>query len=148
MRKILGAIAAVVCFACGSPSTEPGAAQPAEGLKLTVEPGVTHGIFVAGQSQGGSEVKFSSREVEPSVFRIEVRFDGLTLTGLLDAENGVSTLDGFAEANGQDTQMTDKDREVAAALYGALNAELPSSDAATPEVKFLRRVVGLWAEYP
>ncbi|KFE66065.1 hypothetical protein [Hyalangium minutum] len=147
MRKILGALAAVVLFACGNPSgTEPGA-QPAEGLKLSVEPGTTQGTFVADHSQGSTEVKFSSREVEKGVYRLEVRFDGLTLTGLLDAENGVSTLDGFAEANGQDTQMTDKDREVAAALYAALNAELPASDAATPESKYLRRAVGLWAEH-
>jgi hypothetical protein len=151
MRKILGALAAVVLCACGNPSgtsTEPGAEQPAQGLKLAVEPGTTQGTFVTEHSQGSTEVKFSSREVEPGVYRIEVRFDGLTLTGLLEPENGVSTLDGFAEANGQDTQMTDKDREVAAALYAALNAELPASDAATPESKYLRRAVGLWAEHP
>jgi len=102
MRKILGALAAVVLFACGSPTgpaTEPGA-QPAEGLTLTVEQGATQGTFVTEAGQGSTEVKFSSREVEPSVYRLEVRFDGLTLTALLDAENGVSTLDGFAEANG------------------------------------------------
>jgi hypothetical protein len=148
MRKILGALAAVVMFACGSPSgtsTEPGA-QPAEGLKLTVAPGATQGTFVTEHS--GTEVKFSSREVEPGVYRLEVRFDGLTLTALVDPENGVSTLDGFAEANGQDTQLTDQDREVAAALYAALNAELPAGDAATPESKYLRRAVGLWAEHP
>jgi|GEM_PF-1060017 len=150
MRKILGALAAVVLFACGSPTgpaTEPGA-QPAEGLTLTVEQGATQGTFVTEAGQGSTEVKFSSREVEPSVYRLEVRFDGLTLTALLDAENGVSTLDGFAEANGQDTQLTDKDRAVAAALYAALNAELPAGDAATPEAKYLRRAVGLWAEHP
>lgn len=151
MRKIVGAVAAVVLFACGSPSgtsSEPGTAQPSEGLKLTVEEGSTQGTFVAGTSQGSTEVKFSSRQVEPSVYRIEVRYNGMTLTGLLDSENGVSTLDGFAEANGQDTQMTDPDREVAAALYAELNAQLPFSDSATPEAKYLRRAVGLWAEHP
>lgn len=149
MRKILGAVAAVVLFACGNPSgtsAEPGAAQPAEGLSLSVEQGVTQGTFVAKQSQ--AEVKFSSRQVEQGVFRVEVRYNGMTLTGLVDADNGVSSLDGFAEANGQDTQMTDADREVASAFYAALNAELPFGDAATPESKYLRRAVGLWAEHP
>jgi hypothetical protein len=146
MRKILGAVAAVVLFACGSPSGT--AAQPEEGLTLAVEPGVTQGTFLTGASQGNAEVKFSSREVEPGVYRVEVRFNGMTLTGLMDPGNGVSTLDGFAEANGQDTQMTDADREVVAALYAALNAELPSGDAATAEAKYLRRTVGLWAEHP
>ncbi|MFL5348971.1 MAG: hypothetical protein ACJ8AT_29580 [Hyalangium sp.] len=151
MRKILGAVAAVVLFACGNPSgtsAEPGATQPTEGLSLAVEQGVTQGTFVTGQSQGSAEVKFSSRQVEQGVFRVEVRFNGMTLTGLVDADNGVSTLDGFAEANGQDTQMTDPDREVVSALYAALNAELPFSDSATPESKYLRRAVGLWAEHP
>lgn len=148
MRKTLGAVVAVVMFACGSPSgtsgepTEPGAAQPSEGLTLTVEPGATHGTFA------GGETKFSSREVEPGVYRIEVRLNGMTLTGLLDAENGVSTLDGFAEANGQSTQMLDADREAMGQLYAALNAQLPAGDAATAEAKYLRRTVGLWAQHP
>jgi hypothetical protein len=151
MQKILGAVAAVVLVACGSPSgtsMEPTAEQLEEGLTLAVEPGVTQGIFFTGASHGSAEVKFSSREVEPGVYRIEVRFNGMTLTGLVDPGNGVTTLDGFAEANGQDTQLTDADREVATALYAALNAELPSGDAATAEAKYLRRAVGLWAEHP
>lgn len=146
MRKILGAVAAVVLFACGSPSGT--VAQPEEGLALAVEQGVTQGTFHTGASQGNAEVKFSSREVEPGVYRVEVRFNGMALTGLMDPGNGVSTLDGFAEANGQDTQLTDADREVVAALYAALNAELPSGDAATAEAMYLRRTVGLWAEHP
>jgi hypothetical protein len=148
MRKILGAVASVVLFACGSPSgtsTEPVAAQPEAGLTLTVKPGVTQGTFL---TDAGAEVKFSSREVEPGVYRIEVRINGMTLTALVDPGNGVSTLDGFAETNGQDTQMTDADREVAAALYAALNAELPEGDAATAEAMYLRRTVSLWAQHP
>jgi len=147
MRKMLGAVVAVVMFACGSPSGtgEPGTQPTAEGLTLTVEQGATHGTFVDAR---GSEAKFSSREVEPGVYRIEVRLNGLTLTNLLDAENGVSAMDGFAEANGQNTQMTDADRETASQLYAALNAELPASDAATPEAKYLRRAVSLWAQHP
>ncbi|WP_224362824.1 hypothetical protein [Hyalangium versicolor] len=151
MRKILGAVVAVVLCACGNPSgtfSEPSGEVPSEGLSLSVEPGTTQGTFLAGRSQGDAEVKFSSREVEPGVYRIEVRYNGMTLTGLVDSENGVSSMDGFAETNGQDTQMTDPDRDVAAALYAALNAELPSGDAATPESKYLRRAVGLWAEHP
>jgi len=149
MRKILGGVVAVVMFACGSPSgspSEPGTEQPpAEGLSLTVEQGATRGTFVDAQS---GEVRFSSRQVEPGVFRIEVSLNGLALTSLVDAENGVSSMDGFAEANGQNTQMTDADRETASQLYAALNAELPASDAATPEAKYLRRAVSLWAQHP
>ena len=149
MRKILGAVAAVVLWACGGPGgvstePEPGATQPTQGLVLAVEPGLTQGSLGAGQG----EVKFSSRTVEPGVLRVEVRLNGMSLTGLLDTQNGVSTLDGFAEANGQDTQMTDADREVVASLYAALNAQLPSGNEATSEARYLRRAVGLWAEHP
>ncbi len=152
MRKTLGAVVAVVMFACGSPSgtslgpAEPGAVNPAEGLSLAVESDATHGVFLGGQQ--GTEAKFSSRQVEPGVFRIEVSLNGLALTGLVDADNGVSTLDGFAESNGQDTQVTDEDRKVLEALSAALSAELPSGDAATAEAKYLRRAVSLWAQYP
>ena len=86
MRKILGAVAAVVLFACGSPSgtsSEPSVAPPSEGLSLAVEQGSTQGTFAT----GGTEVKFSSRQVEPSVYRIEVRYNGMSLTGLVDAGN-------------------------------------------------------------
>jgi len=149
MRKMLGGVVAVVMFACGSPSgapSEPGAQPPAsEGLSLTVEQGATRGTFSDGQS---GEVKFSSREVEPGVYRIEVSLNGMALTSLVDAENGVSAMDGFAEANGQNTQMTDADRETVSQLYAALNAELPAGDAATPEAKYLRRAVSLWSQHP
>ncbi len=70
MRKTLGAVVAVVMFACGSPSGTGGTEQPTEGLTLTVEAGATHGTFVDGEH---GEAKFSSREVEPGVYRIEVR---------------------------------------------------------------------------
>ncbi|MDC0710967.1 hypothetical protein POL68_21020 [Stigmatella sp. ncwal1] len=150
MRKFLGAVAAGLLFACGSPSGSsgtpeaPGAALPTEGLSLGVAEALTQGTFTG----GGSEVVFSSRQVEPGVYRIELRFNGKMLRALLDGENGVSTLDGFAEATGQDMQWQEKDRPVLAALSAALNAELPSGDAATPEAKYLRRAVSLWVQHP
>ncbi|MDY7230132.1 hypothetical protein [Hyalangium rubrum] len=148
MRKMLGAVVAVVMFACGSPSgtsVEPEGAQPSEGLSLTVAQGTTHGTF---RAEGQDATTLSSREVEPGVFRIEVSLNGLALTALVDAENGVSTLDGFAAGNGQNTQLTDEDRKVLEAVSAALNAELPAGDAATPESKYLRRMVSLWAQHP
>lgn len=149
MRKILGTVAAVVMLSCGSTSGKPSAPSeaPTEELTLTVEPGLTQGRFQAGAGEG-SEVLFSSRQVEEGVFRIEVRFNGLALSGLLEPEHGVSALDGFAEANGLDTAMTDEDRAVLSALSTALNARLPFGDAATPEAKYLRRSVSLWAQHP
>jgi hypothetical protein len=150
MKKLLGAVAAVMLFACGNPGAmsgapeTPGAAVPAEGLSLKVADAHTQGTF-----KGASgEAVFSSRLVEEGVYRIEVRINGTMFLTLLDAQSGVSTLDGFAEATGEDTQIGEKDRQVLTGLSDALNAELPSSDAATPEAKYLRRSVSLWVQHP
>jgi hypothetical protein len=146
MRKFLGAVAAMMLWSCGEggPARTDEAAPGVNGLELTQEAGVVSGRFV----QGGAEARFSSRQVEPDVYRIEVRQNGMTLTGLLDVANGVSSLDGFAEENGADTQMLDGDREVLSGLYAALDAQLPAGDAAQPEAKYLRRAVSLWSEHP
>ncbi|HEX8825105.1 MAG TPA: hypothetical protein VF794_34625 [Archangium sp.] len=146
MRKILAAVAAMMLWACGGqtvPAQE--AARAADGLELTSEAGVVSGRFAAGQD---GEARFSSRQVEEGVFRIEVRLNGMTLTGLVDAVNGVSSLDGFAEETGQETQMLEGDRSKLELLSAALNAQLPAGDAATPEAKYLRRAVSLWAQHP
>ncbi len=142
MRKALAAVLALTLWGCGgagnAPATE--ASGGTEALVLESAPGQLSGHFIG--------TTLSSREVEPSVYRIEVRLQGMTLSGLLDMANGVSTLDGFAEETGADTQMLDADREQLQALYAALNAQLPSGKEATPEAKYLRRAVGLWAQHP
>jgi hypothetical protein len=146
MRKVLGAVAAMTLWACGGqsgPANE--VAQAAEGLELTSEASGVSGRLVDAQ---GTQTRFSSRLVEQGVYRIEVRLNGLTLTGLVDADNGVSSLDGFAEETGGDTQMLDGDRGQLQALSAALNEKLPAGDAALPEAKYLRRAVSLWAEHP
>jgi hypothetical protein len=144
MRKILGVVAAMMLWACGGqggPTNTNEPVQAVDGLELTAEAGAVSGRF-------GAETRFSSRLVEEGVYRVEVRMNGLTLTGLVDAASGVSSLDGFAEATGQDTQMLDGDREVLSNLYAALNAQLPVGDAAAPEAMYLRRAVSLWSQHP
>jgi hypothetical protein len=148
MRNFLGVVMAVMLGGCGGQGDAGFAsgeqARAADGLELAREPDGASGRF----AQGGLEALFSSRQVEPGVFRLEVRHSGMTLTGLVDSASGVSSLDGFAQDSGQDTQMLDGDRELLTALYAALNAELPAGEALTPELKYLRRAVGLWSEHP
>lgn len=149
MRKVLAAAATLVLFACGTgkapeqnePQTQAPAAS-AEGLSLDEAAG-----SVSGRYAGKGEASFSSRQVEEGVYRVEVRVNGMTLSGLMDPVNGVSSLDGFADS-GADTQLVDEDRAVLSGLYEALNAKLPAGDAAAPEAMYLRRAVGLWAEHP
>ncbi len=131
--------------ACGEtplPDAAPRLAQ--SGLALTSAPRGVQGTFV----HEGASARFSSREVEPGVFRIEVRLRGLTLTGLMEPAQGVSLLDGFADANGADVQMREPDRALLTALYRALNAKLPVGDDAAPEAMYLRRAVGVWSQFP
>jgi len=143
MRKALCAVATLMLWACGgSGGDAPRAKQ--DGMSLSTEPGDTRGTFV----RGGEEVSFSSVEVEPGVYRLEVRLRGLALTGLMDPASGVSTLDGFADQDGTDTQLTDADRDLLDAFYRGLNDALPMGDAATPESMYLRRAAGLWAQHP
>jgi hypothetical protein len=142
MRKILGAVAAMTLVGCGGATRTEDMAQ--DGLELKQESGVVAGRF----AQAGAEAHFSSKQVEEGVYRIEVRQNGMTLTGLVDAANGVSALDGFGAETGQDTQMLDGDREVLTGLYAALNAQLPAGDAAAPEARYLRRAVSLWSQHP
>ncbi|KFA87872.1 hypothetical protein [Archangium violaceum] len=142
MRRVLGAVAAVMLLGCGG-STRP-EAQAVDGLELKQESGAVTGRF----AQAGAEASFSSKQVEEGVYRIEVRQNGMSLTGLVDAVNGVSDLDGFGEETGQDTQMLDGDREVLTGLYAALNERIPAGDAAAPEARYLRRAVSLWSQHP
>jgi hypothetical protein len=141
----------LVLFACGTgkapeqaePGTQ-GVVHAEEGLVLNEGAGEVSGHF----NQEGAEARFSSREVEPGVYRIEVDVNGMTLSGLVDPANGVSAMDGFAAGNGDDTQMGDEDRAVLAKVYAALNARLPAGDAAAPEAMYLRRAVSLWSQHP
>jgi hypothetical protein len=100
--------------------------------------------------QGGSvsgvhqHVRFSSEQVAPDTFEVRVVVDGLTLFQVLDASVGVAELDGFASANGADTQLRDTDR---LALRGLL-AELDSLGDLTGSKMYLRRAVGVWADMP
>ncbi|HYO67189.1 MAG TPA: hypothetical protein VEU33_14030 [Archangium sp.] len=144
MRRVLGAVAAVLLLGCGGGTRTEDAAQAVDGLSLKQESGGVTGRF----TQAGTEAWFSSKRVEEGVYRIEVRQNGMTLSGLVDVANGVSDLDGFGEETGQDTQMLDGDREVLTGLYAALNAQLPAGDAAAPEARYLRRAVSLWSQHP
>src|SRR5687768_5160984 len=108
MRKVLlGAAATLVLFACGTgkapeqtePGTQQGVVKSEEGLVLQEAAGV-----VSGSLSGEGEATFSSREVESGVYRVEVRLNGMTLSGLVDPASGVSAMDGFADGSGQDTQ--------------------------------------------
>lgn len=146
MRNALAVfVVAVALVACGTETTDSIGTGASQGeLVLNQEEGRVSGSYTLGEEV----VVFSSREVEEGVFDIEVRLQGLTLSGLLDPANGVSSLDGFVTDTGENTQMLEHDRVLLDGLYGALNAELPNGAEAGEEARYLRRIVGLWAQNP
>ena len=157
MKRLVAVLAVSLTFAaCGEqPEAEAPTASPEidgeqaavvrEGtLSLQEAAGLAEGRFVSGDDT----VSFRSREVEPGVFSVEASVNGLALSALMDPASGAGALDGFAEANGADTQLVAEDRALLQGLSAALNRELPESDAAAPAAKYLRRSVSLWAQHP
>lgn len=94
----------------------------------------------------GQVAKFTSLQLEEGVYEITFELRGMTLYALIDQKNNVAALDGFASANGADTQILDEDREMLLSLYQAINDALPKD---VPDIALLlRRATGLWAEHP
>ncbi len=93
----------------------------------------------------GTRVFFRSAQVEEHVFDITVRFNGLTITALVDQARGVMEYDGYASENGVDTQMTAPDRAVLLAFSRGLD-ELGLDVATTTDM--LRKFTNTWAEFP
>jgi len=140
---------ALALGACGG-AVEPGVANSGDAVE-TAAPGTlditsnateARGTF----TQGDDVVQFSAVAVDDA-FEIQVKLNGMTLDALLDAQNGVSSLDGFAAKTGADTQLVDQDRALVSGLYRALNDKFPGNQLDNP-VRYLRRAVGLWGEHP
>jgi hypothetical protein len=127
----------------GSPGTRPEQEASAPGtLELTEGANEVRGTF----TRGDDVVSFSSVAVD-GAFELQVKVNGMTLDALVDAENGVSSMDGFSSKNGADTQLVTEDRELVDGLYRALNARYPGTELPEP-ARYLRRAAGLWGQHP
>jgi len=152
MTKTLPAVLAALCLAaCGGgagrpddsvtpPGTDP-SPDVAGVLDLHATAQGVQGTYTAGDDR----VSFQSTAVDGDI-DLQVTLDGLVLDALLRPADGVSSLDGFAEANGAATQLVDQDRALLSGFYRALNG-VSKEALGTPGV-YLRRAVGLWAEHP
>ena len=99
---------------------------------------------------GDSLVEFYAEEVDEMVFDLQVYVNGMGFDAIMDREGGVAGLDGFAEDNGEDTQVLEEDRMALMALYRRLNDDyegVANSDL-PPAFIALRRTVGNWAQQP
>lgn len=94
---------------------------------------------------GNDGVTFTT-EVAAGKLDITVELHGMTLTGLIDRANSVVAYDGYASANGGDTQLDDADRALLSAFDRALTHAVQAD--ATPTLQDLERSVSLWSETP
>jgi len=131
--------AALVLAACQN-TTNP---TETKGLNMNVQDGQATGTF----GFNGKTVRFSSIEVQPMVFEVNIELNGMTLDAVIDRTSGVvASLDGFASDTGEDTQMTSEDRTLLSALSKAINDQTAENDP--DPVVMLRRAVGVWAQHP
>src|SRR5262245_45086137 len=152
MNKLLGVMVSALCLvACGGgasgpddstarPGNEAGATAPGT-LEIATDAQGVHGTYVA----GADRIAFRSAFVDGDV-DLQVTLNGLVLDALMRPADGVSSMDGFAAANGADTQLVDQDRALLSGLYRALNG-LSREELGDAGV-YLRRAVGLWADHP
>jgi hypothetical protein len=110
-------------------------------LSLDERPG-----FVAGTlAYDSGEISFEAAELATETFEMVYELNGLTFSYLVDRAAGVIQMDGYATANGEDTQFTAEDRDAMLSLATALDAL--GADVTTL-VDLARRIASGMAETP
>ncbi len=136
MRAKLGiflAIGSVLGLGCeGQTTTDAGASGieiTADGFRGTCAEGVT----------------FEAHDVD-GVYDISTSLNGLALNAIVDSGAQLAEIDGFAEANGEDTQILEDDRALLVDCHRTLEEHF-GEDSSNLE-SILVRSVSLWAETP
>ncbi len=90
-------------------------------------------------------VSFEAADVA-GVFDISVRLTDLSLYAIIDSEHQLAEIDGFANSDGFDTQIVERDRALLADCHRALEAQF-GEDASFLE-NYLVRTLSMWAQTP
>lgn len=117
---------------CDGQSTSSGASEieaTSEGVRGTCADGVS----------------FEARDID-GVFDISARVNGLSLHAIVDSSAQLAEMDGFAEANGEDTQIVEDDRTRLLDCHRTLEAYFGEESSYLES--FLVRAVSLWSETP
>jgi hypothetical protein len=152
MTKTLAAVSSALCLAaCGGGAGRPDDAAAPPGNERSQDSAGVLDLKATAQgvegtyASGDDRISFQSAAVDGDI-DLQVTLNGLVLDALLRPADGVSSLDGFAEANGASTQLVDQDRALLSGFYRALN-RVSKGELGAAGVS-LRRAVGLWAEHP
>lgn len=115
-------------------------AVDANALRIEQSDTLAVGVY----DDGSIAVQFRAEQVADSL-DIELVFNEMVVTATVDFTTGVIEHDGFALADGSETQITDEDRAVIFALNRAIES---LGTEVTEPVGQLRRFTSTWAEFP
>lgn len=110
-------------------------------LKLAVLEKSVRGIFQ--HEKGIAELGIDV--VGSDLYDIFVEANGLRLTMLVDRNGGVIEMDGYAAANGLNSQMSAEDRAIIRGMFVALDKM--GVEGVANHVRLLRKMVDHWSEH-
>lgn len=152
---LFGAASLMGCSGGSSaPSTGTSAATDSTDVtgELTLSPieGGIAGDFVLGARTLKFEAVTQSVAGHDPSTSLNVDVNGMTLTALIDTKSQVGDLDGFATANGGDTQISDDDRTILLAFDQAMSTAVTNdTKAQLPlEAQTVVRMADLWSDTP
>jgi hypothetical protein len=149
MSKLLGfgltlgmVMFGVGCAAAeGSPSVSTQEGAQRDGLTLTT---FEDGKLVGTYASATESVGFESVAQPNDVFEVTIKLHGLVLDGTIDVANHTSSLDGYAAANGGDTQLTEADRKVVEEFGKVIDARFGADAKGVGNV--LSRITSMWSQ--
>lgn len=86
-------------------------------------------------------------DVYADSMEMTLSMQGMVLLMTADRATGVFDVDGFAEENGEDTQLVESDLELLLAFEAALTEPYQQHAAESPALDFLNRAVTAWSAY-
>lgn len=124
--------------ACGS---EGGNGQVSGTLKVDQTAAGVSGSYRLGETS----LTFNSRQVDADVFDVVVNVHGMTLAAVVDRNQQLAEVDGFAKS-GSDTQIVDADRALLGDFTRALAGKVDTEQSAAAAT--LYRVSSNWSQTP
>ncbi len=137
MKYYLTTILMLALVGCGQQGTD----EAIGALEMTEDEGMVSGTYYLEDQ----ELAFESTVIEAGLVELELVLNGMVLEGVIDMNEGVSSLDGYTAGTGEDTQLIEDDRALLESFYRALNEYWPGNDIPL-ESSSLRRATSIWAQ--
>ena len=142
--------AAIVCVACVAENGGHGESRDLPVGELEAPTGeialtVASDRHVAGNYVLADEaLTFEAKLLEGGAYDIVIELNGMTLTALGEAKTNYHDMDGYASANGQDTDLVEADRELLTSFFRAYQEFVAAPEPTELETQ-LKNVAGYWS---